>query len=198
MKDIKKETAKKLTLKEIEALPKASVIWGSCISKSDDGIVWNDVYPLLVAIPGESGRLIGADEDSIWDYHIKELKDWADVDFWDKEPVKEQLSGISRYEYNQLSGRDDDLIKFPALATLITSRGISFDALCELTGLKLNSFWDALIGEREFELWEMAKIRSSLNLTNVETRNAFFPEFSAPVFDIRTGKRIEQPETTQI
>jgi hypothetical protein len=172
-------TAKKLTLEEIKALPRASVIWLVTYNCSDDGVVWHEVDPSLICVAGEGGVICGADNDSTWDFVINDdlFERPYKFEFWNYEPNREQLPGITGDEYNGLPNANDDLIMLPELAAKITYKGFTFDRFCEQTGLNSKRFWKALIGKREFMQWEIVVIRSELNLSDDDVREIFFPEF---------------------
>ena len=94
-------TARKLTLDEIKALPKASVIWMENQYITDEGIIWYSLDPMMVCVPGENGCLIGGDKHSHFDLDIDDhLLD--DSTMWNMEPAKNQLVGISAAEYDAM------------------------------------------------------------------------------------------------
>lgn len=166
--------AKKLSLDEIKALPKASVIWMEVNDITDNGIVWHSLDPVMIRVPGENGYLIGGNKDSIIDLAIdSHLLD--NFSIWNHEPNREQLTGITQEEYDSI--RDEESIVFSGLSAAITSRGYTFKSFCELAGLNYTDFMDALTGKREFIQMEMVVIRSILNLSDAETIAVFFPDF---------------------
>ena len=165
-------TAKKLTLDEIKALPRGSVMWIEFNDRTDEGIVWYTLDPVIVCAAGENGCLIGGNKDSFIDRNIDDhLLD--DLTIWSSVPDKEQLSGITQKEYDELVG--EEKIVFPELAAAITSRRYTFDAFCTFTGLDYTKFCNAITGSREFTQCEIVTIRSALNLTDEEVANIFFP-----------------------
>ena len=178
MKNNEKTTARKLTLEEIEALPKASVIWLEMDMKDDNGICWHDVLPLLVCVPGKGGVLMGGDRDSFVDFDINDqLMNDPDNHFWSHEPSHDMLPGITREERDSIPG-DEDFV-FPKLVEAITSRKLTFAKFCTLSGMDFSKFMDALNGKREFVQWEMVAIRTTLKLTADQTTEIFFPVFAA-------------------
>lgn len=171
-------TAKKLTLDEIKALPRGSVMWAEFNDRTDEGIVWYSLDPVMVCAPGENGCLIGGDKDSFIDRNIDDhLLD--DFTIWSSEPVKEQLSGITAKEYNDLEG--EEKIVFPELAAAITSRRYTFMSFCEAVNFNYQKFWNAITGKREFEQWEIVTIRTALNLKDDEVMKIFFPAALAQI-----------------
>lgn len=181
MKTNETTTARKLTLEEIEALPKASVIWLEMDMKDDNGICWHDVLPLLVCVPGKGGVLMGGDRDSFVDFDINDqLMNDPDNHFWSHEPSHDMLPGITRDECNSIHERD---FVFPMLVEAITNRKLTFDRFCELAELNISKFMDALTGKREFMLHEIVAIRTALNLSDDEVRGIFFPEFVGMEYD---------------
>lgn len=168
--------AKKLTLEDIKSLPKGAVVWGTSINESDDGIVWHDVLPLLIAVPGENGLLIGGEKQSIFDRDIDDglLAD-SDYCIWDSEPARDQLCGITRDEFNDM--QDPAIIQFTRLAYAITYRGFTFEQISDITGIRLKRIWNILTGKSEIEQCEIVAIRSALDLTDDETMAVFFPGF---------------------
>ena len=88
-------------------------------------------------------------------------------------------------------------ITFPALATAITRRGVTFDKLCELTGIKKKHLIDQLTGKGDLMQWEIEAIVTALHLSDDETRQAFFPELAGYDYD-DYGKRIEPVALAQI
>ena len=166
--------AKKLTLDEIKALPKASIIWMEVNDKTDNGIVWYSLDPVMIRVPGENGYLIGGNKDSIIDLAIdSHLLD--NISIWNHEPNREQLTGITQEEYDSIT--DEESIVLSGLSAAITSRRYTFKSFCELAGLNYADFMDALTGKREFIQMEMVVIRSILNMSDAETMAVFFPDF---------------------
>ena len=95
--------AKKMTLDEIKTLPRGSVMWAEFNDRTDEGIVWYSLDPVVVCEPGENGCLIGGNKDSFIDRNIdNHLLD--DLTIWSSEPEKEQLSGITQKVYDDLEG----------------------------------------------------------------------------------------------
>lgn len=181
MKITETNVAKKLTLEEIEALPKATVIWYAYVNTSDDGVMWHDADPVLICEPGEGGIIYGGDKDSFIDIDISaHMFDDPDVSFWDSEPNRTQLPGITRNEYNALPDPNDDLFTFTSLVTAITSRGMTFEALSDVTGINVNRIYEVLSDQDEIVQWEMVAIRKALKLTDEETKKIFFPESIVP------------------
>lgn len=189
-------TARKLTLDEIKALPRASVVWCAMRTVSDDGICWFSADPVLVGVAGEGGDLIGSNEAGIIYRVINDELFDRDVSIWTSEPTPEQAHGITEKEYNALDDPNDDCIKFSALATAITSRGMTLEAFSESIGIKSASFWKAITGKREFVKWEIVKIRVSLQLTDDEVMKIFFPDcqmiYATPTVNESQGQPARQ------
>lgn len=189
--------ARKLTLKEIETLPKASVIWMGLETHTDEGILFYDTYPIVVCVAGKNAVLAGADADLCW--HIKinaeYFSDKSDYSFWNIEPGKAQLIGISADEYNNLNEKED--IVFHDLATAITSRGITLQALSDMTGIKIERIYKILSDMDEIVQSEIVAIGTALNLSDDEKREIFFPEFVGNVYDSH-GRLIEPAAVAQI
>ena len=176
---MKNNEARKMTLAEIIALPKGSVIWMELHDISNDGVVYHSIDPLMVCISGNNGQLIGADEDSIIIHDINDhLLDDSNLIMWDHEPNRNQLIGLSKEEYAALNDPDDDLIVYPLLATEISSRGITFDRFSEMIDVNPDDFWRALTGKRSFEQWEIVEIRSALNLSDNKVEKIFSPVYA--------------------
>ena len=94
--------AKKMTLDEIKALPKASIVWLEVQYESDDGIKFYSLDPVMVCVPGEDGCLIGGDKHCFINRDIDDqLLDDATT-IWSMEPDREQLEGMSAAEYDAL------------------------------------------------------------------------------------------------
>lgn len=178
MKTNETNIAKKLSLEEIEALPKASVIWRGYVFNSDEGIVWHSIEPLLVCVPGKDGVLMGGDKNSYVDLVINEhLFDDPTDTYWNQEPTDSQLPGITREEYDAFT--EENRIVFTGLASAITSKGMTFKGFCKQNGMNYNSFWNAITGNREFLQKEIVAIRTTLELSDDEAREIFFPESAA-------------------
>lgn len=171
--------ARKLTLDEIKELPKATVLWIEFVDETDEGIIWHSVDPVLVCAPGPGGALIGGNKDSFIDLNIDDdlLKNGRV--FWDREPNREQLTGINQDEYDTLTG--EGKIIYPALARAITGQGMTFDRFCDSTGLNYGKFWKALTGQREFVCSEIVAIRTALDLSDNEVNEIFFLESMAQI-----------------
>lgn len=166
--------AKKLTLKEIEAMPRGSVIWRGEVNSSDDGIIWHYADPAVICVAGPGGYLLGGCDAGTFDMDINEhLLDSPTLTFWDREPADEQLPGITRAEFDAMD--EPEMIVFPNLAMAITSRRMTLEKFCEIAGLAYQEFWYAITGKREFRQWEIVKIRVALNLTDDEVMEIFFP-----------------------
>ncbi len=165
--------AKKLTLKEIEAMPRGSVVWRGDVN-IDDGVIWHYAAPAVICVAGPGGYLLGGDEAGTFDMDINEhLMNDPTTTFWDNEPSDAQLLGITRAEFDSMDTPEE--IVFPKLATAITSRKMSLENFCEKAGLVYHEFWNAMTGKREFRQWEIVKIRVALNLTDDEVMEIFFP-----------------------
>lgn len=167
-------TARKLTLEEIEALPFASVIWMSS-TDNDHGVIWHWKSPVVVGAPGKYGVLVGGDEDSIIFREISE-KTFADPTetYWTQEPDDAQIPGITADEYNA----DPDAgkirhVQIVQLAEAITGRKVTFRRICELTGIDLQEFMAKMNGKQDFTGGELAAIARALGTTVDEI---FFPE----------------------
>lgn len=104
MKNTENTIAKKLTLEEIKALPKASVVWMAIHYISDDSIVFHTVDPVMVWRTSEGSGLIGCfEKGSYIDRCIDEsLLSDPNLTIWDLEPADNQLEGISQEEYDKL------------------------------------------------------------------------------------------------
>lgn len=163
-------TAKKLTLDEIKALPRASVIWSSFVFNTDEGIQFHTVYPVMVCVPHENGCLIGGDEEIYLRWIIDNQLMENDVTFWDIEPARDQLPGITQNEYDGLPD-----VKRIILAAAITSKGYSFESFSMTAGLSLDRLRESLNGQREFTLDEMEKISKVLEFSDDQIREVFFP-----------------------
>lgn len=180
------EIARKLTLEEIKALPKATVIWFALEQTGDTGVIWHSVYPCVVCASGENGMIIGGNKEEIFCRDITDtMLDESDISFWDHEPNDIQLIGINEKEYNSFDFHEEDII-FPALAAAITSRRISFKRFCDMAELDKKQFAKAITGQREFAAWDIEKISQVLNLTDSETDELFS---SGKIIDITTGRR---------
>ena len=94
--------AKKLSLEEIKALPKASVVWMQIQYESDDGIKWYSLDPVMVCVPGENGFLIGGDMDCTIGRNIDDQLLDKDTTIWNMEPDKSQMVGMTAAEYDAL------------------------------------------------------------------------------------------------
>ena len=187
--------ARKLTLKEIETLPFASVIWYSGVS-NDNGVVWHWKLPVVVYATGKDGRLGGDAFAGIFEKDISaDLFNNPNDAYWDKEPDDEQLAGITTDEYNELiPGHDDEEIVCPKLAEIITGRKMTFKGFCDQNGYDLSEFIEKIVGNKAFTCGELASIAVALHTTV----DKIFSESAGQLFDIRTGKRIEQPTAAQI
>ncbi len=173
-------TARKLSLEEIEAMPRGSVVWRSFYTKTDEGIIWHTADPMLVCLPGHGGYLLGADKDSYWEGDIdNSLMSAPDISYWNSEPADDQLRGITKEQYNAMT--NEELIVNTKLAAAITTRGVLFKELCSMTGMNFNHFWKALTGECEFVRSEIVTIRTVLDLTDDEVLDIFFPEVTLQI-----------------
>lgn len=170
------QVARPLSLEEIKALPRTSVVWMIIHYTSDDGICWYSADPVMVSIPGDGGELIGGIKDEIINRTINDKLLDKDVSIWDREPTPEQAHGITEKEYNALDDPNDDYIKFPVLASAITSRGMTLDAFCKSIKLFPGRFWKCITGKSEFIQWEIVKIVTALQLNKDETQKIFFPD----------------------
>lgn len=192
----KTATARKLTLEEIEALPKGSVIWMSWYT-GDEAVVWHDIVPVMVAVPGKDGLLIGGNRESSCDLDIdSDLFDRPYHEYWDSEPDDSQIPGITEEEYNATPDECEDIV-FTKLTAEITARGITFDRFCKHIGMSKKRFMDKVTGKKEFMQPELVSIRCALNLTDDETRDIFFPEFEGMKYDSR-GNLIKEASPAQI
>lgn len=163
--------AKKLTLDEIKALPRTSVIWYSYEIITDEGIMFHYTAPVMVCVPHENGCLIGGDESSIFDRDIDDHLMDDDISFWDAEPDRGQLSGITQKEYDDLT--DVNSIVFPKLATAITSKGYTFESFSRTAGLNPVQLWESITGQREFTGKEIEVIVDKLNMRAADMRDLF-------------------------
>ena len=166
-------TARMYTLEEIESLPRGSVTWMAFIIRSDDGIVWHSTFPVLVCVPGPGGLLMGGDYDGYIEQTIDErLLD--DNTYWNYEPSRHQLQGITRQEYDSM--KETETITNRKLAAAITGKGFTFDRFCTMAGLDCRRLWNGLTGKREFTQEEIVTIRAALDLTDGQLMDIFFPE----------------------
>ena len=171
--------AKKLTLDEIKALPRTSVIWYSYEIITDEGIMFHYTAPVMVCVPHENGCLIGGDDMSIFDRNIDDHLMDDDVSFWNAEPDRRQLSGITQEEYDDLV--DVSRIVFPKLATAITSKGYTFESFSRAAGLNPVQIWKSITGQREFTGREIEVIVDKLNMSAADMREIFFPECAVQI-----------------
>ena len=202
-----KNTAKKLTLEEIIALPRGSVVWGSFENITNEGIVWYEADPMMVSVPGENGLLIGSDTINVFERNIDDTLFYdpvveaidSDSEFiiWDHEPTKGQLHGISCTEYNAMPD-DFELIQFTRLAYAITYRGFTFEQISDMTGIRHKRMWSILTGKSDIEQCEIVAIRDALDLSDDETLKVFFPEHNGIRYDIGSGRVILPAEAAQI
>ncbi len=169
-------TARKLTLDEIKAFPKASVIWYTYATQTDDGVIWHCCDPALIVWPGENGHIVGGDLNSIFSRVINDQLMKDGTTFWSAEPPRDQLLGITRKEYDEMEDFEGK-IAFPKLVTEITIRGYTFKQFCDLAGIRYSNFKKAITGECEFVAQEIGQIGSALHLTDDEIRTIFFNEF---------------------
>ena len=192
-------TAKKLTIEELKALPKASVVWCAFEETDDYGIVWHHSDPAIICEPGEGGMLLGGDKDGYFDHTIDDgLLNLSYLSIWDHEPNDDQLIGISETDYNSVSEDIHTHIQFTTLAAAITSKGVTFETLSDMTGIRVKRIYKILKHMDEISQCEIQAIRRALNLNDDVTRQVFFPEFAGMVYDIRTGILIEPAALAQI
>lgn len=200
-------TAKKLTLEEIIALPRGSVVWGSFENESDEGVVWHEVDPMMISVPGENGLLIGSDTYSVFErkidnqlFHdpvVEAIDPGANITIWDHEPARKQLRGISREEYDAMPDELEQ-IQFTRLAYVITNNGFTFEQISDMTGIKVKRLWNILTGKSEIVQCEIVALRRALDLTDDETMAVFFPEHNGIRYDIGIGRVILPAEAAQI
>ena len=157
--------ARKLTIEEIKALPFASVIWFSNVT-NDNGVIWHWKIPVVIVDPGEYGLLVGPDEGGIFDAKINDnMLDNPNCSYWTIEPDNDMLPGITKEEYNNTPDPFPDRIIFPQLAEAITSRKITFEKICNQTGIAFVHFVDAMTGKEDFTCGELATIARELDTT---------------------------------
>ena len=155
------ETAKKLSIEEMKALPFASVIWRNLTTVNDNGITFYVNSPCLVCDVGDNLYLVGGDSAGSFEYGIEDILNDESISFWNGEPRKDQLTGISISEYDEMD--DTEQIVFPDLASAITSRGMTFKIFCSAAGIDYHSFWDSITGKTSFSCREIADIANKLN-----------------------------------
>lgn len=190
------KSAKLLTVEDVALLPEKSVVWLVTYFNDEDGIVSNSIIPLIIIISGPGGVLYAETGDSYVRLPIdSETLNDPNYSIWDSLPDRSLLQGISEREYNKTATIEK--IVFPALATAITRRGVTFNKLCELTGIKNKRLNDQLTGKGDLMQWEIKAIVTALHLSDDETRQAFFPEFAGYDYD-DCGKRIEPVPIAQI
>lgn len=155
-------TARPLTLKEIEDLPFASVIWMSC-TNNDDGVIWHWKRPVVVGAPGRYGAVMGGDEGGIIIRDIDEemLADSSET-YWTQEPDDSQVPGITEAEFN---ADPEEKIVYVKLAEAITGRKMTFRRICEQTGIDLQDFMEKMSGNRDFTCGELGAIARALDTT---------------------------------
>lgn len=104
MTNTKNTIARKLTLEEIKALSRGSVVWVVMIFTSEDGTVFHTIDPVMVWRTKEGSGLIGcSDECSYIDICIDDdLFSDPDLTIWNIEPDDNQLKGISQEEFDSL------------------------------------------------------------------------------------------------
>ena len=181
--------AKRMTLQEIEAMPKASVIWFELhsLDDSDTFAEYYNIYPAMIAAPGENGVICWGSSD---EYGVLEINNELinnDRLFWDHEPDKDMIfRGIPADIYNNMHiYPESETAK--RLMTAITSRGYEINRFYSLSGVDESEFMQIIQGEREPDLSEIQQISGTLHLDEAEMRSIFY----ANVFDIKTGKRID-------
>ena len=174
---------KNLTLQEIIALPKASVIWREEHTSDDiSGHEFYEVEPMLVCVAGEGGVLAFANKDSFLDLDIDEnlITDYRR--FWDEEPDESMITeGVPVEDYNTFCERFNILtFARPGLLSAITKKCYTVEQFCERSGISLEDMRSALIGEKELTPAEKETICSLLNITDDHVFD-----------DIRKGRIIE-------
>ena len=102
--------AKKMTLEEIAALPRAAVIWCEWIVDADEveKLKFYDLFPVMVTFPGMDGSICGeTDPECYFQRFInEELVKEENCIYWNVKPDPEQLKDnflISEEEFNRLS-----------------------------------------------------------------------------------------------
>ena len=122
---------KKLTLAEIESLPKASVIWREQHATGGEktGIDHYLIEPMLICVSGKGGVLAWADKHSCAYYDIDESLINDHRIFWSAEPETDMISaGVPDSYYDQLvlDYKDDfEKLEESRLIYEITHRGSS-------------------------------------------------------------------------
>ena len=188
--------AHQLTVEDVASLPERSVVWLVFNYNDEEGIVSNSIIPMLIIVAGAGGVLYTGTVDNYARFPIEsEALNDPNCTIWDSMPDRSLLDGISEREYNKTASIEK--ITFPALATVITRRGVTFDKLCELTGIKKKHLIDQLTGKGDLMQWEIEAIVTALHLSDDETRQAFFPELAGFDYD-DYGRRIVPTAVAQI
>ncbi len=176
------KAAQPLTVDDIAAMPERSWLWFVYSDIDDEGICWHCIIPMMVSRAGFGGTITGFIDGSEIGFDINNgLTETMDCSFWNTLPDHSKLPGISEREYNKIT--IGERIMFTSLATAITSRGLSFDKLSEMTGIRLKRLYRILTDENQIVQHEIVAIRSVLGLTDDETRKTFFPEFAENKYD---------------
>ena len=163
--DTMENTAKKLTLEEIKALPFASVIWHAYVT-NDNGVIHHSKMQVVNVGSGNYGWLAASDEGGLYDEEITDnMLDDFNKSYWTLEPDDDMLPGITRKEFDELPYGWPDYITCPKLAEAITSRKITFEKICNQTGIDFGHFVNAMTGKEDFTCGELARIARELNTT---------------------------------
>lgn len=171
--------AKRLSLSEIEALPRGSVIWFELhtIDDEETGIDYYDVFPALVGWPGSNGSICWINSHGFGN-GVLEINDEMINDnrvFWNSEPERDMIRrGVPEEYYNEtlISPQTEQARK---LVTMITSNGYTVEEFCCLYNLDEAPFMEVLNGKRELVQNEMKAIIAALHMSDSEARNVFFP-----------------------
>ncbi len=164
-------TARKLTLEEIAAMPRKTDLYFTYEEDCpDDGIVWNWGATATIVAPGMNGRIIVVSEGGYRDFDIyDDLLNDPDISFWDHEPDQQQLKGISEEEY----GTVPENVLLKNLSHRITSEKMTYERFCRAADLDLDTFTKAMTGACDFTAGMIAKISKTLNLTDDELMKMF-------------------------
>ena len=177
---------KRLSLENIESLPKASVIWREehiITSGGNSGVEYFQLQPMMIGVPGKKGVLCYADLDG---YIILDIDENLITDtrfFWDAEPDPAVItSGIPEEEYNNLWDSSeygyDDLQKMEdsRIVYAITKRGFTLDMFSQASGISKARLIMILRDPAQLTVSELDVFKQFLSLSADEAMNLFFTE----------------------